>query len=277
MMSNPIGGTDGSRRWHGHWCDVVRRRLYPAWAWLVLALVAPLAWLAAALAPSQRSAWSVLRCAARLVIAASGTPVAVHGTAAARAADAPCIFVCNHASYLDVVVVIATVPCPVRFIAKAELGRSWLSGPPLRRIGTLFVERFDRRRSLAGYRAIVEATRHGDAVLFFPEGTFGVRPGLLPFQMGAFAAAIETGLCVRPIALTGTRALLPSGARWPRWSPIEISYGEPIPPSAAADRWSAAVTLRDQARAFLLARLNEPDLATIAMKPARRRPRSATG
>ena len=88
------------------------------------------------LAPSQRSAWSVLRCAARLVIAASGTPVAVHGTAAARAADAPCIFVCNHASYLDVVVLIATVPCPVRFIAKAELGRSWLSGPPLRRIGS---------------------------------------------------------------------------------------------------------------------------------------------
>lgn len=235
----------------------IRRRLYPLRAWCALAILAPLAWIAAVLAPSPRAAWRVLHGASRLALAASATPVAVHGRPPASVP--PVVFVCNHASYLDVLVLMAVLPAPVGFVAKAELGRSWLTGPPLRRLGTLFVERFDRRRGLIDYRMIAGAARLGRSLLVFPEGTFGRRPGLLPFHMGAFAAAVAAGLPVVPIALRGTRTLLPAGSRWPCRSPLEAWFGAPIVPAGGHDRWTAATVIRDSARRWIAAHCGEPD------------------
>ena len=118
------------------------------------------------------------------------------------------VFVANHASYLDVFVLLAVLPRPVSFVAKRELQSHALVAAILRRLGTVFVDRFDGVEDLRGFGQVARAT----PLFFFPEGTFTARPGLRPFRLGAFQLAVGEGLDVIPVALGGTRELLPDGS-----------------------------------------------------------------
>lgn len=92
----------------------------------------------------------------------------------------------------------------------------------------------------------------------FPEGTLLRRPGLLSFRLGAFAAAVEAGLPVVPVAIRGTRTVL-RGEQWfPRRGSVSVEIGEPIIPDG--EGFEAAIQLRDAARSWILAHCNEPDL-----------------
>ena len=96
--------------------------------------------------------------------------------------------------------------------------------------------------------------------MFFPEGTFAPRPGLLKFHVGALATAARVGCPVVPAVVRGTRAVLPHGAFFPRRAHIEIEFLAPLVATAASAP-GAATELRDRARSAILARLQEPDLA----------------
>ncbi len=98
--------------------------------------------------------------------------------------------------------------------------------------------------------------------LFFPEGTFRPTPGVLPFQIGAFLCAAEARLPVIPIAISGTRAILPGDSRFPRRGSVTVTIGAPLPPApAGARRHDAALRLSAAARAFVLEATGEPDRA----------------
>ena len=122
----------------------------------------------------------------------------------------------------------------------------------VRRLDALAVlHRQDAREGLAALHR-----EHGQALVFFPEGTFSEQVGLLRFHIGAFAAAARADIAVIPVAIRGTRWCLPPGQALPRPGPIEVQVLAALP-HAGAD----AVALRDAARAALLAQLGEPDLA----------------
>lgn len=129
----------------------------------------------------------------------------------------------------------------------------------LERMDTLFVERFELAGSLEDAARITTALRAGSAVAFFPEGTLQRESGLHAFHMGAFVAAAETATPVVPVAIRGTRAILLEESWFPRRGRITILVGSPLRPQGSD--WEAAVRLRDQARAAVLAMLGEPDLA----------------
>ena len=169
----------------------------------------------------------------------------------------PLVIAANHTSYLDGLLILALCPRPVRFVAKNTLERSWL-GPLLRNLGTLFVERFDVRKGAAGTKPIRDTVAAGDAVVFFPEGTFGRMPGLLPFRMGAFAVAAETGAPVLPLALCGLRTMLRSEVWFPRRAEVSLHAGELVVPTGSG--WGSALGLRDSVRAQLLEYSGEADL-----------------
>jgi 1-acyl-sn-glycerol-3-phosphate acyltransferase len=134
----------------------------------------------------------------------------------------------------------------------------------LQRIGSHFVERFDTRKSLSDAERAATEVRKGGAHIYFPEATFSRMPGLLPFQMGAFAAAAEAGVPVVPIAIRGTRAMLRGDSGFLRPGRIDVKIGEPIMPGTDAGggvaRWQEAVRLRDVTRAAILNDCGEPDL-----------------
>ncbi|TIC82067.1 AMP-binding protein [Crenobacter intestini] len=230
--------------------------LWPCWAWAVFVLCVPLVWCLIALGPTLRLRRYAARTGARLALAAAGLPAHVEGLEWLPA-NGPVVVVANHASYVDGLLLCAVLPARFGYVAKRELLNGALSALPLRRLGAAFVERFDAARGAQDSAALEARLAAGDALVFFPEGTFGEAPGLLPFHMGAFLAAARTGSPVLPVTLGGTRALLPGERRWPRFARLSVTIHPPLFPSGTD--WRSALALRDAARAVMLARVGEPD------------------
>ena len=173
-----------------------------------------------------------------------------------------CVIVCNHASYIDGVVLTAALPPHFGFVIKREASQVPLIGALLRRLGSQFVERFDRHKSAADARRVLRSATAGHSVVFFPEGTFPQVPGLLKFHLGAFVTAVRVGCPLVPAAVRGTRrALPPKGLPWP--GTIEFELLPALAPGAGADA-HAVPRLRDAARNAILAALGEPDLTCSA-------------
>ena len=104
-----------------------------------------------------------------------------------------CVVVCNHASYLDGIVLTAALPARFGFVIKREMSAVPLAGAVLRRLGSEFVERFNRHRGASDARRVLRNAGQGHSLVFFPEGTFTVTPGLLKFHSGAFVSAAHAG------------------------------------------------------------------------------------
>lgn len=223
-----------------------------AWGIALLLLPPTAAWI---LLPGIGLRWRGVAALTRLWATLAGIRLDVRGRDGRH--GGPAVFVANHASYVDVFLLLAVLPHPVRFVAKQELSAmrplAWLLG----RLGTLFVDRFDARQGVTDLQRLGEASRAGP-VLFFAEGTFTPREGLRPFRLGAFQLAVEHGLAVIPVALSGTRQVLRDQTWLPRRGRVRIVFGEARMAEGAG--WSAALQLRDATRAVILRECGEPDL-----------------
>ena len=169
-----------------------------------------------------------------------------------------CIIVANHASYLDGPLLFSYLPPRFGFVIKKEASRLPIAGFMLKRLGHHFVERRNRHEGGGDARRILRSVEQGQAIAFFPEGTFNPEPGLARFHSGAFAAAARAGVPVAPIAIRGTRHVLGEGSILPRWGRIEVEVLEPLP--ARTGGGDTATQLRDSARHRIGAALDEPVL-----------------
>jgi 1-acyl-sn-glycerol-3-phosphate acyltransferase len=227
--------------------------VYAIALFLILGLVALLALL---LIPGVRRRRAVARGISRGFLGLAAMPVRVVNPE--RLPATQCVVVANHASYLDGVVFTAALPPRFGFVIKREMNSVPLAGLLLRRLGSEFVERFNRNRGAADTRRVMRNATNGNSLVFFPEGTFTRTPGLLKFHTGAFVIAVRAGCPIVPAVVRGTRhALSPQGGL-PRAGKIEITILPPIQPPPASP--AAATSLRDQARAAILTELGEPDL-----------------
>jgi 1-acyl-sn-glycerol-3-phosphate acyltransferase len=232
--------------------------LYAAYLWTAAGALGCAA-LGASLLPTAWR-WPALRALARALVAVSGVPVAIHGIENIPATG-PVIVAANHASYIDSPLLFALLPRRARFVAKGELARNPVARFVFRAAGAVFVERFDIERGVQAARELARLAGEGEALVFFAEGTFTRAPGLMPFHMGAFVAAAESGAPVIPLTIRGTRSVLRDGQWLPRWGPIHVSIGVPQAPSGSD--WRSAVRLRDAIRAEILAGCGESDLAAL--------------
>jgi 1-acyl-sn-glycerol-3-phosphate acyltransferase len=145
--------------------------------------------------------------ASRLFLRVMGIPFRVDGLE--RLPGSPCVIVANHASYLDGLVAAAALPPEFAFVIKKEMAAVPLASTLLRRLGSEFVERNDRKRGAADARRVLKRAAEGQSLVFFPEGTFNEKRHIRPFMRGAFATAARAGLPIVAVALHGTRAALP--------------------------------------------------------------------
>ncbi len=228
--------------------------LYAVGLFLVLGLCALLLVL---ILPGVQRRRSVARRLSRVFFALSGMPLSVTGLE--RLPPGQCVVVSNHASYLDGVVFTAALPAQFAFVIKREMNAVPLAGLLLRRLGSHFVERFNRHRGATDARRVMRDALNGNSLAFFPEGTFTPTPGVLKFHTGAFTTALRAGCPVVPATVRGTRAALPPSGGLPRPGRIEVRILPPITPPTDAGE-DAALDLRDHARAAILNDLGEPDL-----------------
>jgi 1-acyl-sn-glycerol-3-phosphate acyltransferase len=173
----------------------------------------------------------------------------------------PCVVVANHSSYLDGVVLYAALPPVFGFVIKREMSKVPLANLLLRRIGAHYVDRGRGARSARDTRRLLKNAAAGGALAFFPEGTFEPGPGLMRFRSGAFVVAANAGIPVVPVAIRGTRFALPARRLLPRPARIEIELTPPLPPPASTAAGDVAISIT-AARAAILARIAEPDLAS---------------
>ena len=166
------------------------------------------------------------------------------------------ILAANHASYIDSVVLMATIPTDFRFLAKRRLADYPLIGTVIRKAGHATIEKATVAQQLSSADILARLLREGRQMLVFPEGTFLRPPELLPFRLGSFKAAVETRCAIVPIALRGTRRVLPDGTWLFRRGPIDVMITAPLVP--AAQGWQEMVRLRDEARTIIAHGCGEP-------------------
>ncbi len=238
--------------------------LYAGWWYLVTALALVAAFLATMILPSLSARWAAIRGIARGALALTGIKVTVTGAERLPKGNAVILF--NHTSYMDAVIIASVLPGEPAFVAKKEFADQPFAGNFMRRLGVSFVERFDAAASLADAEAVTGLAKAGRLFVFFPEGTFTRRAGLLGFYMGAFKVAAEANLPVVPGTLRGVRTLLRGDQWFPRRTPIGVVIEEPIQPTGTD--FTAMLSLRDAARAAMLKHAGEPDLGALEKPPA---------
>ncbi len=154
------------------------------------------------------------------------------------------VFVSNHQSIYDFPILITSLPFQLRIIAKASLGAFPVLGWHLRYTGHLLIHR--ARAGRGTLRRIADLMRRGHSLIVFPEGTRSADGKVLGFRRGLFRLAIEAGLPVVPVAVVGSRHVMPKGRLMTCPGQVELVVHAPLP-TDGLDREDAR-TLADRAR-----------------------------
>ena len=113
--------------------------------------------------------------------------------------ETPALYVCNHRSFTDPIVVCRYLNAFV--IAKAEVANYPIINKGAELTGVIWVNRQDKNSRTQTRDKMVETIKEGYNILVFPEGTVGKDKATLPFRMGTFLEAAENNIPVIPIAI----------------------------------------------------------------------------
>jgi 1-acyl-sn-glycerol-3-phosphate acyltransferase len=182
--------------------------------------------------PRLRQRRVVAGAVSRAFLWIAGIPFSVQGLE--RLPAAPCVVVANHASYIDAIAIAAALPPDFAFVIKKEMVRVPLASLLLRRLGSQFVERFDRHKGASDARRVLKLAAAGKSLMFFPEGTFHERREIGKFMAGAFATALRSSMPVVAVAIHGTRDVFPpGGGPWIYRLPIRVEVLAVLPAEGA--------------------------------------------
>jgi 1-acyl-sn-glycerol-3-phosphate acyltransferase len=156
----------------------------------------------------------------------------------------PRVFVSNHESALDIWALVSILPAGIRFIAKEELFRIPVFGWYMRLGGHVPVDRRNHARAVSSLRRAGEIVRAGTSLIVFPEGTRSLDRRIHPFKKGPFVVAMEAGVPVVPIALSGSGAITPKKVISVTPGTIRIAMGDPVNPADYRDKGELLADVR---------------------------------
>jgi 1-acyl-sn-glycerol-3-phosphate acyltransferase len=180
---------------------------------------------------------------ARSVLRVSGISVDVRH-AERLASGRSVILAANHESFADIVVLLACLPLPVRFLAKRSIFRVPVLGWSIAAAGFIPVDRGDPSRGAATLDAALRRLRNGRSVVIFPEETRTRTGELQPFKKGAALLALRSGLPLLPVGLAGTRRILPPDSLVMSPGRAVLNVGEPIEVSGSSPKEARRLTER---------------------------------
>jgi len=227
--------------------------------WLVLS------WLLVLVMPPGRAAARMASAALRIYFRLIGCRIHMEGEEHVDAYGA-CIYVSNHTSYFDVPAVMALFKTNYHFLAKNEINDMPFVGTFLRKLGHFAFERSKLRARSRQAEQMEKALLRGESLFVFAEGTFTAQPGVRPFQLGAFRAAVRTGRPIVPVVLRGTRRFLRDGTLLPKPARISVIVCPALfsSPDSAGREWAEVLRLRDETRTIISSHSGEPLVHTPA-------------
>lgn len=138
------------------------------------------------------------------------------------------VFCSNHFSLIDTPVVFGWMPREFRILARHGLWKIPFLGWHLNRAGHLPVHRENPRVAARNIQRAADEVRAGYSVFLFPEGGRTREDQMRPFKPGAGYIAIRAGAPVVPMAIVGTRGILPPNSLNLRPGRAELRVGPPI-------------------------------------------------
>lgn len=170
---------------------------------------------------------SIIRVWARMLLVAAGIRVRTERMESVDRARRY-VLVANHYSYFDIPVIIASVPQPIRFMAKVSLFKIPIFGWALGRAGFIPIDRKNRRTAVKSFDLAAERIRKGNTIVVFPEEGRSRNREMRPFQRGGFLLALKSELPILPLAIDGTYDVFRVGATRITPGTVTIKVGEPI-------------------------------------------------
>jgi len=139
------------------------------------------------------------------------------------------IFMANHQSMLDVAV-IALIPQFVHVIAKKEMFKVPVIGQGMKIVEYVSVDRKGKmggRKSIERAVSLIKEKKY--SFLIFPEGTRSLNGKLQQFRRGGFYLALNSGVPIVPITITGSFELMPKYNFFIKKGKIRVAFHKPVP------------------------------------------------
>ena len=162
----------------------------------------------------------------RLILGTTGVRVSIEGMERLTPGRTY-VFVANHQSIYDIPILFWSLPFQLRIIAKESLGRVPFLGWHLRRTGHMLVDRSrpDRAKIFSWASRL---TSQGLSLIVFPEGTRSADGRVRRFKGGSFYLALEAGLPVVPLSVSGSRHVMRKGRLATYPGDVRLVIHEPI-------------------------------------------------
>jgi 1-acyl-sn-glycerol-3-phosphate acyltransferase len=140
----------------------------------------------------------------------------------------PYIYMPNHQSNFDIPVLLGHLAVQFRWLAKMELFKVPIFGHAMRKAGYISIDRNNRESAFESLETAAEKIKNGVSVLIFPEGTRSRDGKLQPFKKGGFIMAIDSGVPIVPVIISGARAIMTKGKFRVNPGQIRMSIQQPI-------------------------------------------------
>jgi 1-acyl-sn-glycerol-3-phosphate acyltransferase len=171
----------------------------------------------------------VIRLWAKIILLAAGVKLKIEG-AEHIVPEESYVVVANHQSLMDIPVLAYGLPVPIRFISKKELFKIPVLGWGMKAAGMLEIDRTNQKQSFDTLKKAEQILRnHHLSIIAFPEGTRSDDEKIHNFKKGPFILAINTGLSIVPVSVSGTRNLIPKGKIQINPGRVKIQIHAPVP------------------------------------------------
>jgi 1-acyl-sn-glycerol-3-phosphate acyltransferase len=191
-------------------------------------LASLLGYAVARLTRSSAPLYALGRLGIRVTLFLAGTKIVVFGKE--RLGDhRNTVIVANHVSHLDAPVLLQALGVDFKAVAKKEVFYVPVFSSVLRLAGFIEVDRADRAQATRAIARAVDALKAGHCFLIFPEGTRSRTGEMGPFKKGGFVVAMDAGSRIVPVALAGTRELMPRGGFRIRPGTVRVTVLDPVP------------------------------------------------
>ena len=179
---------------------------------------------------ADRICYGFVRFFCRMVIFLSGSKVELTGKENLQT-DRPVLYVANHQSIFDIILLYANLKNRTAFIGKKEIEKVPLLSSWMRLTHSLFLDRENIRAGLKTILSAVDLIKEGYSVAIFPEGTRNKetdKTTLLEFHGGSFKPAERAGVPVVPIVFHNTSAILEDHKPWIKASRVKMAVLAPV-------------------------------------------------
>jgi 1-acyl-sn-glycerol-3-phosphate acyltransferase len=139
-----------------------------------------------------------------------------------------CIFAANHISNVDPIAFVPAIPRRVSVLLKSELFRIPILSTAMRLAKFVPVDRADKEAAVASVNVALGVLKEGLSLAVYPEGTRSPDGRLKPFKKGTFALAIEAGVPIVPVSISGAQHLMRKGEWTMRPGEIVVRFGPSV-------------------------------------------------